>query len=352
MAVVFDGEEVVVVVDGEEVAVAMTVVERRQFGSACTEPGFPSRIKDDLASFKGPHLVEPLSTSSPPLNHQQKTLNMAGSESTKTAMATTNMAQPTKSAVRRFVGVRQRPSGRWVAEIKDSSQRVRLWLGTYDTPEEAARAYDEAARALRGENARTNFAAVSPGSCQSGSSPCNGGLVPEPDARHGLSFSSLKAKLSKNLQNIMARSSDNKSSKSRVSDHFTFANIFHFRSYQYHQSPVDIKNIDKVVQPSIIVPHVVPDHDQPSSPWENSSVSDCSSAEWVGFRHPGLDSDGSDIGELFGGDQGYADQIVGWVDSPDASIGRSEVSRSKRFKVSSSVVVPPTFSESPYGGEN
>ncbi|XP_042968962.1 ethylene-responsive transcription factor ERN1-like [Carya illinoinensis] len=117
-------------------------------------------------------------------------------------------------AVRRFVGVRQRLSGRWVAEIKDSSQRVKLWLGTYDTPEEASRAYDEAARALRGENARTNFAVPVNqinSSIKSGSaSLCNVGGALQPsqsDGRHGLSFSSLKARLSKNLQCIMARTS-------------------------------------------------------------------------------------------------------------------------------------------------
>ncbi|KAF6155187.1 hypothetical protein GIB67_019713 [Kingdonia uniflora] len=56
----------------------------------------------------------------------------------------------------KFIGVRQRPSGRWVAEIKDTTQKIRMWLGTFETAEEAARAYDEAACLLRGSNTRTN----------------------------------------------------------------------------------------------------------------------------------------------------------------------------------------------------
>ncbi|XP_072958039.1 ethylene-responsive transcription factor ERN1-like [Typha angustifolia] len=62
-----------------------------------------------------------------------------------------------KSSTNKFVGVRQRPSGRWVAEIKDTIQKIRMWLGTFETAEEAARAYDEAACLLRGSNTRTNF---------------------------------------------------------------------------------------------------------------------------------------------------------------------------------------------------
>lgn len=58
----------------------------------------------------------------------------------------------------KFVGVRQRPSGKWVAEIKDTTKKIRMWLGTFETAEEAARAYDEAACLLRGSNTRTNFA--------------------------------------------------------------------------------------------------------------------------------------------------------------------------------------------------
>lgn len=67
------------------------------------------------------------------------------------------IGNPSERNDAKYKGVRKRKWGKWVSEIRLPNSRERIWLGSYDTPEKAARAFDAALFCLRGRTASFNF---------------------------------------------------------------------------------------------------------------------------------------------------------------------------------------------------